>query len=164
VYPLYFYVYRSPSGECLTGSQYSRDSAPTLSKSGSSHTTPIDAIKTEYHPHSGRPPCLENFENYRERIVLTDTTHFSADPWRPFQSKLDFEFAELALEASLSKRQVEKMISIILRTQSGEDRFNIHSHRQLSEAWDQASALLTPVSQVAIVLPVYTELNLYGHV
>lgn len=96
-------------------------------------------------------------------MVPIDTTLPPANPWRPFKSKLDFEFAELALEASLSKRQVEKMISIIRQTQSGEDHFNIHSHQELHEAWNQASALLTPVSKVAIVLPVYTELNLYGH-
>lgn len=120
----------------------------------------MDSIKTEYHPHSRRSLRIENFEDYKERNI-TNTPSPSANPWRPFQSKTDFEFAEVALEACLTKRQVEKLISIVQRCQTGQDHLNIGTHKQLCEKWDQASSLLTPVSNIALVLPLYTKLNLY---
>ena len=122
---------------------------------------PIDSIKTEYHPSSGRPFHVENFEDYEERNMTNTPSPPINNPWRPFQSKTDFEFAEVALEACLTKRQVEKLISIIQRCQTGEDHLNIGTHKQLYETWDQASSLLTPVSKIALVLPLYAKLNLY---
>jgi len=121
---------------------------------------PIDSIKTEYHPHSAWPHRIENFEDYTER----DTTNIplpSPDPWRPFQTKLDFEFAEVVLKACISKAHAEKLISIIHRCQAGEEHLNIGSHKQLCETWDNASSLLTPVPNLALVLPLHTKLNLY---
>jgi hypothetical protein len=120
----------------------------------------MDSIKTEYHPRSGRLNRIENFEDYKERTT-TNMPSPPTNPWRPFQSKLDFKFAELALEACLTKKQVEKFISIVNRCSTGEEHLNIGSHKQLCEAWDQASSLLTPVSDIALVLPLYTKLNLY---
>jgi hypothetical protein len=139
----------------------SAPSSPAVSARPSSNLNiPIDSIKTEYHPHSARPHRIEKFEDYKER----DTTNIplpSTDPWRPFQSKVDFEFAEIVLEACLSKNQAEKLISIVQRCQTGDEQLNIGSHKQLCETWDQASSLLTPVQNFALVLPLYTKLNLY---
>ena len=138
--------------DCTLGSANTQPSPPL--------EIPMDSIKTEYHPHSGRPHRIEKFEDYTERNT-TNTPSPPTNPWRPFQSKLDFEFAEVALEACLTKKQVEKLISIIQRCQTGEDQMNIGTHKQLRETWDEASSLLTPVSNIALVLPLYTKLNLY---
>lgn len=122
---------------------------------------PFDSIKTEYHPSSGRATRIERFEDYREHDAAAADPPHTSEPWRPFCTRTDFEFAEVALEACLNKRQVEKLIQIIYRCKSGEDEFTITNHKHLCETWTQASALLTPVSNFTFFLPVFSNLNLY---
>lgn len=61
-------------------------------------------------------------------------------------SREDFEFAEIALEAALTKDQVDLMINLIGRLSQGQDFLTLTSHRDLRKAWDAASELVTPVA------------------
>jgi hypothetical protein len=61
-------------------------------------------------------------------------------------SRADFEFAEIALEAALTKDQVDSMIKLIGRLTQGQDLFTLTSYRDLRKAWDAASELVTPVA------------------
>jgi len=108
----------------------------------------LDSIRTEYHPHSQRPPKLVKFKDFRRQEPAEGRPPKSSleDPWQPFQSRADFEFAELALEAALNKRQVEKLIGIFEHCKSGQDTFSIKNHKDLRDLWKDASALVTPVS------------------
>ena len=85
----------------------------------------------EYHPRSQRPTKFAKFEDFRRREPI-QVDAGSADPWKPFQLRADFEFAELALEAALNKRQVEKLISIFERCTNGQDTFSIKNHKNIS--------------------------------
>jgi hypothetical protein len=66
-------------------------------------------------------------------------------PWHPFKSRSDFEFAQLALEANLSRAQVEKLISIFKRCNAGEDTLNVLNHSDIKKRWSESS---TKYSQV----------------
>jgi hypothetical protein len=61
-------------------------------------------------------------------------------------SRADFEFAEIALEAALTKDQVDSMIKLIGRLIQGQDFFTLTSHHDLRKAWDAASELVTQVA------------------
>jgi hypothetical protein len=63
-------------------------------------------------------------------------------------SRADFEFAEIALEAALTRDQVDSMIKLIERLSRGQDSFTLTSHRDLRKAWDAASELVTPVTRL----------------
>jgi hypothetical protein len=66
-------------------------------------------------------------------------------PWKPFDSCADFEFAEIALEAALNKKQVDNLVKIIRRCVEGGDSFNLKNHKDLVSLWKDASVLVSPV-------------------
>ena len=111
---------------------------------------PLDAIKTVYHPSSGRSPRIVKFEDYREQEEnLPDLAH-NTEPWKPFQTKADFEFAELAHEAFMTENQIERLIKLIHSVANNEDKFTFKNNRDLTEAWGKASNLLTPVRLISL--------------
>ncbi|KAJ3509195.1 hypothetical protein NLJ89_g5347 [Agrocybe chaxingu] len=73
------------------------------------HAIPRDSIQTEFHPHSGLKAKIESFEEYggTTNTAVPPPTHV---PWSPFESRADFEFAELALEAALTHDQVDRLL------------------------------------------------------
>ena len=105
----------------------------------------IGSICTEYHPNSGRSTKIESLEDYFEHTSKPVSPPEDSEPWRPFRSRADFEFAKLALEAALTQGQVEQLIQLFGKCIQGKDSFNLTSHRDLRETWDAASLLLTPV-------------------
>jgi hypothetical protein len=110
-----------------------------------------DHIHTEYHEKSGRAAKTSRLEDYRAREPAKVQppprgSNLNDKPWSPFKSRADFEFAEVTLEAALSKKQIEKLIKISQRCINGEDTFNLTSHREICEIWTDASAMVSPVS------------------
>lgn len=112
----------------------------------------IGDIKIEYHPHSGRPPEILSLKDYQERRRKIDTPKLDTQrPWKPFQTWADFEFAEVALKAGLTKNQADTLISLMKRCLSGEETFNLNSHAHLCEIWNDGAVLHTAVSTSRIV-------------
>jgi len=56
--------------------------------------------------------------------------------WKPFQSRAEFEFAEVAIRVSLTKKQVDTLIQLMKRCINGEDKFEIHNYDHLYEIWN----------------------------
>jgi hypothetical protein len=108
-------------------------------------THAINNIRTEYHPNSGHGVKVETFENYREHTFKPVSISEITEPWHPFQSRTDFEFAQLALDTSLTKAHVDRLIQLVKRCISGQDSFNLMNHQDLYKTWDVASTMLTPV-------------------
>jgi len=88
----------------------------------------IDNIRTEYHPNSGRGVKVETFEDYRKHTLKPISVPEITDPW-PLRT--DFEFAQLALEAALTKTHVDKLIQLVERCIKGQDSFNLTNHQDL---------------------------------
>ena len=116
-------------------------------------THAIDNIRTEYHPNSGRGVKVETFENYREHTFKPISIPEITEPWRPFQSRINFEFAQLALDASLTKAQCDKLIQLVEQCIRGQDSFNLTNHQDLYKTWDAVSMMLTPVSANVTIFP-----------
>lgn len=122
---------------------------PTQASSRNPADNPAkDDFRTEYHEKAGKPPKVSRFEDYHLHNIPNappiQTTSGDA-PWKPFDSRADFEFAEIALEAALNKKQIDHLVKIIRRCVEGEDSFNLKNHKDLDSLWKDASVLVSPV-------------------
>ena len=93
-----------------------------------------DDIRIQYHEKAGKPLKVSRFEDYHlPNIPNAPPIQTTSDdvPWKPFDSRSDFEFAEIALDAALNKKQVDNLVKIIRRCVEGGDSFNLKSHKDL---------------------------------
>ena len=112
----------------------------------------IDDIKIEWHPHSERPTEILPLNDYQERRRKIETSTINTQqPWKPFQTRAEFEFAEVALKAGLSKNQADTLISLMNRCIRGEETFQIDSHAHLCEIWNAGAVLHTAVCSSPLV-------------
>lgn len=117
-------------------------------------TPELDDFLTEYHPSSERPSVVEHFEDYghTQSNDRSSAAPPNEHPWEPFQSLLDFEMAELILEAGLNKNQTNRLLSLIDRCVGGKEKFSIKNENQLSQYWDLASPKCVKVeSDISLV-------------
>ncbi|KAG2085141.1 hypothetical protein BD769DRAFT_1681808 [Suillus cothurnatus] len=75
----------------------------------------VDDIRCEYHPSSGIPPEVHAFEDFKRRPTPLASIPPNKHPWAPFKSRLEFELAELALEACLNNEQTDRLIRLCNR-------------------------------------------------
>ena len=68
------------------------------------------------------------------------------EPWAPYASREDFDFAELAHDARLNQKQIGRLIEIIRRCQSSPGSFTLRNYEDLRNVMDRSSKLLTNVA------------------
>lgn len=102
-------------------------------------------FKTMYHPSAGREPLLQTFEEFGVNSHPEEELPVDEEPWRPFCSRGDFEFAEIALNAALNKSQINALLALIGRISRGESRVTFSNDNELRKAWEHAAAQVTPV-------------------
>ena len=98
-------------------------------------------IKIEYHPDTNRVPDFIPLKTYQARQKLKKLPSNTRKPWKPFRSRSEFEFAEVALKAGLTKNQVNTLIHVIHRHACGEDSFDIHDDDHMHTIWDAGAIL-----------------------
>ncbi|KIK16350.1 hypothetical protein PISMIDRAFT_15886 [Pisolithus microcarpus 441] len=100
----------------------------------------VNDIHIEYHPNATIPPQEIPFakfaQGHRPRAYKPD---MSTDPWYPFQSYLDFEFAELALKVALNKEQVNRLLHWMKSICSMGEVFTLNEYNNLQSTWQAAS-------------------------
>ncbi|KAG1728188.1 uncharacterized protein EDB91DRAFT_1239436 [Suillus paluster] len=103
-------------------------------------------FKTEFHPRSGRETLYQRFEEFS---VTPETQVPPVDevPWRPFQSRGDFKFSEIVLDAALNKGQVDRLLSLIARIVQGDTQVTLKNEADLCTALDNAAAELMPFTK-----------------
>ncbi|KIK93688.1 hypothetical protein PAXRUDRAFT_45796, partial [Paxillus rubicundulus Ve08.2h10] len=75
-----------------------------------------NSFKTEYHPKSSHATLYEPFSAFGQWTspkAITDD-----EPWAPFLSQADFEFAEITHASAMSKEQVDKLLCLVWRISS----------------------------------------------
>ena len=104
-----------------------------------------DLIKVEYHPHCKRSDELLSLYEYRNR---REKVHLQVDeePWLPFSTRADYEYADITLEAGLNASQSSRLILLIQRIAKGE-KFTLRNHAEVQKVWKEASSKLAEVSQ-----------------
>lgn len=115
----------------------------------------LDSIKIEFHPASGRPAKITSFGDYG-RDHYPDPIPPDRRPWTPFQSRIDFEIAELSLEAALNHSQLDRLIKLVhcAANRDPENSFTIKSAGEMKKVWEEASRLRTPVSITSFIMVV----------
>ena len=82
-------------------------------------------IRVEYHPSSGHRPETFKFEEFTQAAPACAPS-VDPEPWAPFKTWADFEFAVLAQDTGMSKAQVNSLISLLHRCiESGKDSFTL---------------------------------------
>lgn len=102
----------------------------------------------EYHPHSKRATRIISTEEFKASLIdnSVPTSPPDDNPWRPFRSREDFEFAELVHDASLNRPQIERFIKLIQCCQDAPGAFTFRKYSDLKDSLESASRILTPVT------------------
>jgi len=104
-----------------------------------------DDIRVEYHLSSGCESKTFAFEDF-VRTSPDNVLPADPEPWVPFRTREDFEFAELAMEAGMSKAQVNAMIGLFRRCIKNEDgHFTLSSYDEMRKTLTTASERLPKV-------------------
>lgn len=98
----------------------------------------LDDIKVQYHRSSHRPTQIYAFEDYKQEKRKVDPHVFSKQPWLPFNTRTEFDFAELAHEAHLSKGHIARMLDIIAAASSHPESFTFKTPADVDRAWKRA--------------------------
>lgn len=108
----------------------------------------------EYHPHSEKATRVVSTDEFK--ASLNDHSEQAAppedEPWRPFQSREDFEFADIVHDAALNEKQTKRLINLIQRCQGAPGSFTFRKHKDLKNSLEDASKLLTPVTTISPLL------------
>ena len=109
----------------------------------------VNDIAAVYHPGSQQKTKVEHFSNYMKTLENTSEPQASEkhdqEPFYPFATRLDFQFAEVALAAHLSRSQTEAMLNIIKEAVEGKSAFTLSSFSQLQKTWAEAEKMHTAV-------------------
>lgn len=112
----------------------------------------------EFHPNSGRATKTVPMTEYGQQEAESSRTPQN-EPWRPFRSRADFEFAEIALDTAMNQKQVDALIKLFYRCIDNKGSFTLGSHQDMKLMWDSASCHLTGVcAQLHIVQGIYSNL------
>ncbi|KAI0749834.1 hypothetical protein C8Q80DRAFT_1269641 [Daedaleopsis nitida] len=116
-----------------------------------------DDIRVEYHPHSGKGTRTFRFHEFtREKKAFEGPIDHR--PWYPaFQTRVDYEFAELVLAAALKHEQVDKLIKLIRTIENKDDEFTFNSHADVKQSWNNAVNQLTPFTRTIFTIPYKQE-------
>jgi hypothetical protein len=132
---------------------YSIEDMVDLGQADNNQGARLHEIKISYHPASKRPEQRFGINEDLPSMSTSTTVSQPSDPaatqapWHPFHSRLDFEIAELSLNAHLNKADTENLLSIIRRCIETPEQFTLSSHKDLSEYWDLARSMTDSVSK-----------------
>lgn len=104
-------------------------------------------IVIEYHPHSGKGNCVLTPEEFKKSLINDSESALPPynEPWLPFASREDFEFADVVNEARLNQKQINRLIQVIRRCQDGLGSLTLEKYQDLKGSLDGAAKLLTNV-------------------
>ncbi|KAG1747467.1 hypothetical protein EDB19DRAFT_1826190 [Suillus lakei] len=126
----------------LSDASMASNPVPTQSEPVASARLPSE-FKTEYHPCSGHPTLFQPFDKFGISPEAQQVPIIDKELWRPFRSRGDFEFSEIAIEAALNKSQINALLSLITHISEGCAEITLKNEVDLSKAWDNAAAELT---------------------
>ena len=107
------------------------------------HQSPIppalDDIKVEYHQASGRRSKIYSFAEFtRDEPIATELPPEDSNPWKPFQTRSDFELAELMHEAHMNKDQSQRLLDIFKDTSPKGDKITFDKVSDVDFVWKKA--------------------------
>lgn len=67
------------------------------------------------------------------------------EPWLPFRSREDFDFAAITHDAAMNQLQINNLLDLFHRCQQGSNKVSFKNYSELKRSWDDAGKLLTDV-------------------
>jgi hypothetical protein len=119
---------------------------------GNSTSPQIDDIKTEFHPHCGRETVIVSFAEYGQYEKSRPLPPRDDEPWRPFRKRIDFDFAEFAVQTGLTAHEVDAALALHRRSGVSGCEITIASHKEMYDLLDGAAVVLTSVSFLVIYI------------
>jgi len=107
-----------------------------------------DKIRTEYHPRSRKRAKVCSLEEYGSEFTHRRCPTFIEPWWPDFNSREDFLYAELVLQANMSSDVSDKLIKLINWCLDGKGAFTLKGHADVENAWKRASPRVTAVSKI----------------
>ncbi|KAG2140624.1 hypothetical protein DEU56DRAFT_734807, partial [Suillus clintonianus] len=108
-------------------------------------------FKMEYHPSSGHEPLFQAFDEFRVNAHdAPDGLRVDEEPWRPFSSRGDFKFAEIALDAALNKSHIDGLLSLIARIARGQIKITLKNDADFRNALHSAKERVYEVHSLPI--------------
>lgn len=105
----------------------------------------VSSLMTEYHPRSERAPLFQAADEFGQSTKACNELA-DDEPWRPFQTEADMEFAEIALRAGLNATDVNALLCLISRVANRSASITFNNENDLRRTCDRAAQELTPVS------------------
>jgi len=110
------------------------------------HVLKPDDIRLVFHPNTGIPPQYYHFDDYCGTESTPDVSSLPQSPergegdmpWRPFSTKLDFEMAEVMLDAHMNAAQIKRMLALVHEVVRHPETFTLVNLKHLSDIWDVA--------------------------
>ncbi|KAG2116966.1 hypothetical protein DEU56DRAFT_874124 [Suillus clintonianus] len=142
------------------------DTIPDFNDADDGHNEPeyvhnepelVDNEPLEHHPHSQLPSTIHRFAEFSRSRPTEEHTPRNNSPWEPFRTRLDFEVAEIALEAAMTKDQTNRLLDLFHRSASGNDSFTLHNHDEVRSLWDLASQRYTRFQHDTLSVPFKKE-------
>ena len=112
-------------------------------------TSNLDSdIRVEYHPNSGRDHKTLTLEEFQcAHSAVPHTRPADAEPWLPFKTREDFEFAEIAQETGMSKKQIDALIHLFRKCiDIGKESFTFSNYNDMHRTLMLASERLPKVA------------------
>ncbi|KAK1215699.1 hypothetical protein PQX77_021704 [Marasmius sp. AFHP31] len=115
--------------------------APYCSRS---YTPAVNDILVEHHPSIMTPNRVMSLDSYlrSQREEATPPPPMK-QPWAPFQSRIDFDVANFALQARLNKNLTNVLLQLVRRITKGET-VSFKNYNNICELWERASHMSTP--------------------
>ncbi|KAI0699097.1 hypothetical protein BC835DRAFT_1461472 [Cytidiella melzeri] len=131
---------------------------PPISPNDQPQHPSIDDIKVEYHAGAQRPTVVFAFEDFCEERLQPDPSVLNDKPWHPFNSREDFEFAELVHEARMSQDMINRLLKLMQKVNSGQSGLTFSTYADVRQAWEKAS-LFYPMFTKSTVSAEYKKVN-----
>ena len=102
-------------------------------------------IQRVYHPNARREPEVFSFNAYQSTPPVA-VPPVEPEPWLPFKTREDFEFAEIALATAMTKAQINATIDLLHKCiDKGKGSFTLSSHDDMRRTLKVASERLPKV-------------------
>ena len=99
----------------------------------------LDDIKLEYHPATRRETVVYPFEHFRQVRPSSNFAATAEEPWLPFETRGDFELAEIVHKARMSHELTDRLLKLIRDVRIGEAELSFNSSGDIRQAWEHAS-------------------------
>lgn len=113
--------------------------APSQPDSRRQRRPQVDDFKLEHHPGAQKQTVIYPFEEYRQTRPETDFEATMDEPWHPFETRGDFELAEIVHESRMSRGATQRLLKLIQDIRRGEAELTFSNESDLRTAWDNAS-------------------------